>query len=189
MRIGPAFAAIPAFAAAIALVACGSAPAVSAEAPAPRPTGAAAIVTLQRSADSGQVDRVGAVDGALAPDGVKDLAFAVEAEGPIASLFLVAVDDSGRSNGVFQADTLVGDAEVPKSVAMKWGSGTAGLGVAEGGKLLNAPDGSLAPIGPGHHELVLYISQAAALKAGTKLRVFVQRPDRTVVAGNTLTHE
>src|SRR4051812_25640519 len=70
-----------------------------------------AVPTLEKSPDSGQVDRVGASDGALSADGTNDLGFVVTVEGPVAALFLVGVDDSGAPLGSFQADTLVGEAE------------------------------------------------------------------------------
>lgn len=148
-----------------------------------------AVVTLGKAPDSGQVDRIGAADGALAPDGVKDLSFVVEVDGAIESFFLLAVDESGKANGAYQADTLVGEAEVPKDISIKWGKGTAGLGVAEGDKLLNAPDGSVAPIGPGHHKLVFYVSASSAITPGTRLRAFMLRPDKAIVASNILTHQ
>ena len=43
----------------------------------------------------------------------------------------------------------VGQAESPKELGAKPGSGTSGLGVVEGEKMLNAADGSLGELGPG----------------------------------------
>jgi hypothetical protein len=152
-------------------------------APAPSLTGA---MTLERSPDSGQVDRVGADDGALHADGVKDLSFVMQVDGPLVSVFLVSVDDQGKPTGQYQADTLVGDAIGPAELGAKPGSGTSGLGVAEGDKMLNKQDGSLPPLAAGLHRLTLYVADSATLKSAKKLRVYVQRPDQSLVAGGTL---
>lgn len=166
------------------LIGCGGAPAESTPPPAtPAPFKA---ITLEKAPDSGQVDKVGETDGALKSDGVNDLAFALSTDGPVKAIFLVAVDANGRSNGRYQADTLIGDEEVPKDVAIKWGANTAGLGVSEHGNLVNTPDGSIPALPPGPHSIVLYIAPAKVLTPGTRLRVFVQRTDGTVDAGATI---
>ena len=165
--------------------ACGGQPEpVTPAASAPAPFKA---ITLEKAPDSGQVDKVGEKDGALKPDGVNDLAFALSTDGPIKAILLVAVDGTGRSSGRYQADTLIGDQEVPKEVAIRWGANTAGLGVAERGALVNTPDGAIPALPDGPHSLVLYIAQAKVLTPGTRLRAFVLRPDGTVDAGATVT--
>jgi len=111
--------------------------------------------TIERAADSGQVDRVGAADGALSPDGNMDLSFHCIVDGPVTALFLVTVDEAGTPTGAFQADTLTGAAESPRELGARSGAGTVGLGVAMGNRLLNAPDGSLPPLGEGTHDLVV----------------------------------
>lgn len=103
-------------------------------------------------------------------------------------MFIVSVDDKGAPNGQFQADTLAGDQESPKELGAKPGKGTAGLGVSQDGKLLNAADGSLPALGSGKHRLVLYVAPSSSLAAGTRLRVYAQRPDKSVVSGATLSH-
>ena len=142
---------------------------------------------LEKSSDSGQVDKVGPSDGALAADGTNDLGFVVDFEGPATAIFLVGVDESGAPNGAYQADTLVGAAESPKELGTKPGSGTLGLGVLEGEKLVNAKDGSLDGLGAGPHRLTLYVASSPAAAAGLKVRVYVQRPDNTLVPGAILT--
>jgi hypothetical protein len=146
------------------------------------------FATLEKSPDSGTVDRVGPDDGALRPDGVKDVSFVTQVDGPIAAVFLVSVDEQGGPNGQYQADTLVGDVTGPTEIGAKPGSGTSGLGVAEGDKMLNAKDGSLPALGAGPHRLTLYVAASATLKPGTKLRVYLQRPDKSLISGATLTH-
>lgn len=144
--------------------------------------------TLERSPDSGQVDRVGADDGALRPDGVKDLSFVTQVEGPIAAFFLASVDDQGAPTGQYLADTLVGDQPGPRELAGRPGGTTSGIAVFEGDKMVNAKDGSLPVLGAGPHRLTLYVAESATLKPGTKLRVYLQRPDKTLISGSMLTH-
>jgi hypothetical protein len=144
--------------------------------------------TLEKSPDSGQVDRVGPDDGALRPDGVKDLAFVTQVEGPVAAIFLASVDDKGAATGQYIADTLVGDQQGPKELTGRPGGTTSGIGVFENDKMLNGPDGQLAGLGSGSHRLTLYVAATATLKAGTKLRVYLQRPDKSLVPGATLTN-
>ncbi len=176
------------FLAACGLVACaGPQPAarISADEPVKAAT-AVAPITLEKAAESGNVDRVGANDGALTPDGTNDLAFVARTDGPVSALFLVAVDADGKPAGTFQADTLIGAAESPPELGAKPGSGTAGLGVLEGTQMLNGPDGKLQPVGAGAHSFTLYLAPTPALTAGTRLRVYLQRPDGTLVAGDTV---
>jgi hypothetical protein len=109
-------------------------------------------------------------------------------DGPIATLFLVGVDESGKPTGAFQADTLVGESESPTELGAKPGSGTSGLGVFEGDKALNAKDGSLDAVGAGPHRLTLYVAPSAAVAPGAQLRVYAQRPDKSLIAGATVSN-
>jgi hypothetical protein len=171
---------------ALSLAACGgdAASAMPPNLAAPGTTSA----SLAKSPDSGQVDRVGPDDGALKPDGVKDLSFVVSVDGPVSAIFLVTVDDQGKPNGEFQADTLIGSSTSPSELGAKPGKGTSGLGIAEGDKMLNAADGSLGELGAGPHKVTVYVAPSPALRAGTKVRVYVQRPDKSLVAGGTATN-
>jgi len=170
----------------IGMLGCAANPSAPVESGTPAASGAS--VTLEKSADSGQVDRVGPTDGALAPDGTNDLGFVAQVDGPVAALFLVAVDETGKPTGTFQADTLVGQSESPAELGAKPGSGTSGLGVFEADKALNSKDGALEAIGDGPHHLTLYVAPSGAVSAGTKLRVYAQRPDKSLVAGSTVTN-
>jgi len=154
----------------------------------PSPAAQGGTTTLEKAPESGQVDRVGPQDGALKPDGTNDLAFVSQLDGPISALFLVGVDDSGKPTGAFQADTLVGATESPAELGAKPGSGTSGLGVFENEKPLNNQDGDLDPIGAGPHRLTLYVAPSTAIAPGTKLRLYFQRPDKSFVAGATVTN-
>ena len=156
--------------------------------PAAAATTVTGALTLERSPDSGQVDRVGADDGALHPDGVKDLAFVAQVDGPVSAVFLVSVDEHGKATGQYQADTRVDDGPGPAELGGRPGGTTSGIGVVEGGKLLNAKDGSIPSLGAGAHRLTLYVAESATLTPGTKLRVYFLRPDHTLVAGGSTTH-
>jgi len=161
---------------------CAAAPPPTVAEPLPQ----AATISLQKSADSGIVDRVGLTDGALSADGTNDLGFSIQVHGPIAALFLVAVDESGKPNGTYQADTLVGQAEGPPELGAKPGNGTAGLGVFDGDRALNTKEGALDVVADGPHRLTLYVAPSAAVTSGTVLRIYAQRPDKTLVAGTML---
>lgn len=84
---------------------------------------------------------------------------------------------------------LHGHAPMPPSVLAVLplaGPNTTGLGVAEHDALANTPDGAIPALGPGSHALTLYIAPSATLTPGTKLRVYVQRPDGQIDAGPTV---
>ena len=117
-----------------------------------------------------------------------DLAFTSEIEGPISALFLVTVDDQGKPTGQFHADTLTGQDEGPRLLGSKLGGQTGGIGVFEGGKMLNSKDGALPQLGAAHRRLTLYVASSAAVQSGTKLRVYVLRPGGTVAAGSILSN-
>lgn len=158
----------------------------AASAVSPEPSGGmGAGPSIEKSAESGRVDRVGAVDGALAPDGTPDVAFVCNVEGPADAFFLAAVDDKGAPTGKYQADTLSGEEEAPPELHSIKGKTTAGIGIATGEKLLNAPDGSVK-LGPGPHRLVLYVTPNPSLTTGTRVRIYVRRPDKTLAAGGTV---
>ncbi|MEO7092842.1 MAG: hypothetical protein ABI175_06295 [Polyangiales bacterium] len=142
--------------------------------------------TLAKAPDSGTVDRVGLVDGALSPDGANDLSFAVEVDGPVVAVFILGVGDDGKPNGGFHADTLIGGDSTPDALGSKAGAGTWGLAVYENDKLANRPDGTLEPLADGHHKLVLYLSPSSALTAEKKLRVWVLRSDDALLSSPAL---
>lgn len=150
-----------------------SAPATPAASTTPPPTAAAAkgkFNTFSLAASSGKVDKVGNKDGAFTPDGVKDLVFDAEVEGPAVAIAIVSVDAAGQPNGTFSADTYVGDQTLPSEVGagVKPGKATAGVAVYENDKLLNIKDGSLSALSEGKHKLVLHITSKDAPKGSFK---------------------
>jgi hypothetical protein len=141
---------------------------------------------LERSKDHLRVDKVGSKDGDLAPDGVSDLVYDLDVEGPVEAILLISTDERGEPNGELAADTLVGKETVPEQVAGlgALGKHTAGLGVFERGKLLNESDGHLPPLSPGSHALVVHLSTKDIPKSGA-IRVFVRFTDGSLTKGPT----
>jgi len=142
------------------------------------------ILAFERAKEHLRVDKVGAKDGDLAPDGALDHVFEIDVDGPADALFVIATDDAGNANGDFAVDTLVGAEPLPPSVAALGGLGkhTGGLGVFEGGALLSAADGHLPALAPGRHTLHLHLSGKDVPHAGG-FRVFARFTDGSVVAG------
>jgi hypothetical protein len=146
----------------------------------------AKVVLFERSKDSGKLDKIGVADGDLKPDGKKDLVFNLKVQGPVDAIFLATVDKKGDSAGTFQADSLTGTDTQPNELAVaKAGKLTEGLAVFKGDVLLNAANGSLAgKIPAGEHALTVHIATSAAIKV--PLRIWLQMPDHTMVAGPIL---
>jgi len=134
------------------------------------------VTSFAVAATSGKVDKVGNKDGAFTPDGVKDLVFDAEVEGPAVAIAIVS------ANGSFIADTYSGDEGAPPEVqaTVKPGKMTAGVAVYEGGKLLNATNGGLNALSDGKHKLVLHISSKDAPKGAFK--AFAIFDNKTVAA-------
>jgi hypothetical protein len=148
----------------------------------PPPTVKGKIHSFDLAATSGKVDKVGSQDAALKPDGVKDVVFDVEMEGPAVAFVIVSVNPTGQPDGAFSADTYVGSQTPPSeaSVEMKPGKETSGIVVYENDKVLNAKDGSLGQLGAGPHKLVLYVSSKGAPLKGS-FRAYAIFDDKSVV--------
>ncbi len=131
-----------------------------------------------------RADKVGEADGSTEPDGVMDHVFDLDVDGPADGVLLTSTDDQGEPNGELAADTFTGDEALPREVAGLGGFGkhTLGIGVYEGERRLNAPDGHLPAIDPGKHGLTLYVSSRDAPRAGG-VRVFVRFTDGSIVKG------
>lgn len=169
-----------------------SASAAPVESSAPAPSAAAAppaakgrFYSFALSPTSGKVDKIGNKDGALAGDGVKDLVFDAEIEGPAIAFIVVSVDGTGLQDGAFSADTYTGTQKPPSeaSVEMKPGKFTGGVGVFEDDKLVNAKDGSIAALSGAKHKLALHISSKEAPKGA--YRAIVIFDDQSVVPAPT----
>ena len=138
-----------------------------------------------KAAKAPAADFVSPDPGPVAKDGDPDLAFTLSVDGPVASLGVLVVDAKGEPIPPGQWDTLVDEQVIPKGWKAPWGSGsqTYQLGVVENGKLLNGPKGELAkPLGPGHHELTLYIGGKTT--AAEHHVIVGERPDHTMLKSN-----
>jgi hypothetical protein len=147
------------------------------------------IVSFERSPESLKIDKVGVADGALTPDGQKDIVFTLKLSGPIESVYITSIDaKTGATTGEFQGDTLTGTTIQPNEfAALRAGGRTVGIGVMEGDKLVNKPDGSLPALPGGAHTYTLILANSPSLKAGKPIGVFVQTPDHQVVKGPIVT--
>jgi hypothetical protein len=140
------------------------------------------------AADSLKVDKVKSSDGAIETDGSNDGAISLSVDGPVRTLAVMTVDESGKATDNQQWDTAVGDKPLPKAfeAPFETGESTWQLGVFEGGALKNAADGTVS-LPPGHHDLVLYMSDSGYFTHEHHFRVLVERPDGTVVKSNIFT--
>jgi hypothetical protein len=167
---------------ALALIGCGGGGGETAGGGPTAPTATTAApatpgLNISWSADNHKVDKVGAEDGAVKPDGKPDVVIDADVQGPAKALYVATVTGKGEPTGDFQADTLVRDEEPPVelSLAGPHGKATSGLFVYEGGKLLNAADGSLRDLAAGAHKLTIHFADHASVKDG--VRLWVQKPD------------
>ncbi|MBK6691117.1 MAG: hypothetical protein IPG50_02755 [Myxococcales bacterium] len=147
-----------------------------------------AIRAFKVGADSLKADKVGGSDGALKPDGSPDHAFTAEIDGPVTAVFLASTNAAGEPNGEYQADSVTGVDQIPKDfpLTVRAGMLTAGVGVWEGDKLVNRPDGSIEPLGAGTHRLTLYVASTGILQPGVYVRLYALRPDKSVVRSAAL---
>ena len=138
--------------------------------------------------DSLKVDKVKSSDGPIETDGSNDGAISLSVDGPVRTLAVMTVDDSGKPTDNQQWDTTVGNKPLPKGFEAPFDTveSTWQLGVFEGGALKNAADGTVS-LPAGHHDLVLYMSDSGYFTHEHHFRVFVERPDGTVVKSNVFT--
>jgi hypothetical protein len=139
--------------------------------------------------DSMKADKVKDEGGPIASDGHNDGAMTLTVDGPISGIVLLTVDASGHPEGGQQWDTYIDDQKVPPSINPPFATGgpTWQLGVFEGGKLMNAADGSLRPIAAGKHTLTLYAADSGNFTKTQHLAIYVERPDHSVVRSNLFT--
>jgi hypothetical protein len=130
------------------------------------------------------VDQVGMHDGAIRPDGNRDHAFTATIDGPIDALFLVETNQKGEPVYGYRADSMIGGETLPRELGgvIDTGKMTTGVGAVEGGKFVNADNGSVK-LGPGHHVLTLYSPNTNLLAAGDFVRLYVTTPGGSLVAG------
>ena len=143
------------------------------------------IVSLAIAPESLNVDKVGGRNGALGPDGIRDLAFDLEVFGPLTAIYILSTDEHGEPDGVFRVNTLASDSEAVSSLGglLEKGRFSPGLGLFEGGKILNKNDGSLGELPSGRHILKAYTANSGSLRQGMRIRAFGELPDRSLVKG------
>lgn len=179
---------LPLLVVAFAAPACGSPPAAqpaTATAGKPAPTTTARVTAFDVSNESLNVDKVGMRDGAIVPDGNRDLVFTATVEGPIDALFLVNASDKGEPLQGFRADTVIGHEELPPELGsvVDIGRLTVWIAVVENGKFVNTEAGTLGFLQAGTHHLKLYVPNTGLLRSGTHLRLFARSPGGGLVGG------
>jgi len=130
-----------------------------------------------------RVDRIGLRDGALEPDGTRDLVFDATIQGAFSAVFVVSTSESGEPTYGLRAETLVGSEEVPTELGadIDIGAMTPGIGVIENAAFLNTETGSVRG-GEGTHNVTLLVPNAATLHAGSYVRLYVRSPSGALVS-------
>jgi hypothetical protein len=142
------------------------------------------VTAFSVSNENLMVDKVGLRDGFLKPDGARDLAFQATINGPYDALFVVSTNAKGEPGYGLRADTLTGREDIPTELGgvIDTGKMTVGIGVVEGGKIVNAESGA-ARGGDGTHNLTLYVPNTATLQAGNHVRIYVRTPEGALLPG------
>jgi hypothetical protein len=178
----------------VALVLAGCEPAQPAQAPTPGATAkghaadaAPSTTKVERfsiDAENLSVDRVSMRDGALRADGNRDLVFRATVDGPVDALFLVTTSDRGQPSYGFRADTIVGHEELPAELGsvIDVGRLTVWIAVVEDGKFINSENGTLGLLGPGRHDLKLYVPNPGNLMPPSYLRLYARAPGGVLAA-------
>ncbi len=123
-------------------------------------------------------------DGALRADGNRDLVFRATVDGPVDALFLVTTSDRGQPSYGFRADTIVGHEELPAELGsvIDVGRLTVWIAVVEDGKFINSENGTLGLLGPGRHDLKLYVPNPGNLMPPSYLRLYARAPGGVLAA-------
>lgn len=139
------------------------------------------------SLSSDKTDKVSDRDGPLKPDGNPDVVLTLVETGPIRSILMLELNKDGKAESTGQWDTIVGEQPIPKAYGAAYEHGKEGwqLGVIEKGKVLNAADGTLTPIGDGAHTLDLHIENGGHFDGASRsFQVRIERPDGTIAKSN-----
>lgn len=143
-----------------------------------KPNDGAAITQFSKRDDALKVDKIGGADGQLTPDGHNDASFDVTIRGPIVGILVY-----GEGDNSWQWDTYVGIQDVPAQMRalVPKGSMTGGIGVFEGGKPLNNPNGSFVLLDDKEHHLVVYISDNGAFQPGSAFKMVAETPAHKII--------
>ncbi len=166
----------------------------SSAAPAQEPTAKAepgAPVTTKVTAfavhpENLNVDKIGMKEGAISPDGNRDLVFTATVEGPADAIYVVTTDEKGSPVHGFRADTIGGAEELPKELAaagqVDIGRLTVWIATVENNHFVN-DDGGRLKLAPGPHVLKLYVPNTNTLRPGSHLRLYARAPGGAIVGG------
>lgn len=136
--------------------------------------------------NSTKADKVSNINGKIAGDGKPDGAVSLTVDGPIIGLVVMTCSAEGTAQGGQQWDTYTVGQALPGAMKTPFANGdiTWQLGVFENDKLLNAPDGTLAPVASGQHTLTLWLGDSGYFSKGNHFIVMAERPDHTIVKSN-----
>lgn len=140
--------------------------------------------TAGKAPTSLKIDKTSSTDGPIKTDGNNDGAATLTIDGPVSALALITVDASGAPADGQQWDTVTGKMPAGWKTSFEEGGSTWQLAVEENGKPMNAKDGTLTPLGPGKHVLMLYGSDSGFFTHEYKFMVLAERPDHSVVKSN-----
>lgn len=132
------------------------------------------------------VDKIGMKEGAINPDGNRDLVFTSTVEGPADAIYIVTTDEKGSPVHGFRADTIGGAEELPKELAaagqVDIGRLTVWIATVENNHFVN-DDGGRLKLAPGPHVLKLYVPNTNTLRPGSHLRLYARAPGGAIVGG------
>jgi len=158
---------------------------LKASSPAPAPPPSTKVTAFSVDNENLNVDKISMRDGAVLPDGNRDLVFRATVEGPADALYLVTTSDKGEPHYGFRADTISGHEELPAELGsvVDVGRLTVWIAVVEKGRFINGEGGSLGNLSPGSHDLKLYVPNTGNLMPGAYLRLYARGPNGGLAKG------
>lgn len=149
----------------------------------------ASITSFAVAPNNLSVDVIGMREGAVVPDGNRDLAFTTTLRGPIDALFLIACTERGEPLHHFRADTISGHEEWPEELGsiIEVGRLTEWIALVENGKFVNQRNGRIALDGD-PHTLELYVPNTGMLRGGSYLRLYARLPSGKLIDGPVVSY-
>ncbi len=149
----------------------------------------ASITSFAVAPSNLSVDVIGMREGAVVPDGNRDLAFTATLRGPIDALFLIACTERGEPLHHFRADTISGHEEWPEELGsiIEVGRLTEWIALVENGKFVNQRNGRIS-IDDAPHTLELYVPNSGMLRGGTHLRLYARLPSGKLIDGPVVSY-
>lgn len=158
--------------------------------PSTLPSEPAQISSFSLAPESLQVDKIGLRDGNFRPDGSMDLAFLARVKGPARALFIASANAKCEPNTIFRANTSVDDQPSPPELGgtLELGRMSGGIAVEERGKIINSKSGEVR-LGPGVHDLKLYVPNLGTLKDGETLCLFAIGGDGVLIRSSPMSYQ